>query len=458
MTTLSSTACKPPVTRDADRKTSRSVRAVATRLAGPAAQQGALFLFDQAVVSATNFFTVWAVARSCLPAELGAYSLAFTIVLFVRGIQEQVITVPYAVYCNRHRGDSLASFIGVSLMHQLVLSGVAVLGLLGLAGLLARGLGPTYLTATVWVLLGTLPVFLLRDFLRYITFAELRPLIAAAMDAAVSAIQVGCLSMLWWFHLLSVPRVYAVVGLACAAGCGGWFMARWHPIRMVPSQALRQWRQNWPFARWTLASQLLGSCTPQLLPWILAAVHGVAAAGLLAACNTLVGLSYVFIAGMVNFLLPKAARAFAQGGPAALASVLKPAAGVFVVVLGTLFLVTALSGDTLLLVVYGKYAGAGPVAALLALSILVTSLGVVAGGGLLAMERPAATFLADVCSVVALLAAAACLVPPLGALGAATANVVSMSVWSTIRMLTLLRLMRRAGRGPVAAQPVEVCP
>jgi len=458
MTTSSSTVCKPRSARGAGARTSRSVRAIAALLARPVTQQGALFLFDQAVVSATNFFTVWAVARACSPADLGAYSLAFTIVLFVGGIQQQAISVPYSVYCNRHRGEALASYTGSSLAHQLALSGVAVFGLLGLAGLLAVGLGPVYLTATVWVLLGTLPAFLLRDYLRNVTFAAIRPLVAVVMDVAVSVIQAGSLLLLWWFGTLSVPAVYAAIGAACAAGCAGWFLARWLPIRIVPSHALRQWRQNWTFARWTLASQLLGSCTPQLLPWILAAVHGVAAAGLLAACNTLVGLSYVFIAGMVNFLLPKAARAFARGGAAELASVLRPAAGVFLVVLGALFLAVAVSGDTLLLVVYGKYAGAGPVAALLALSILVTSLGVVAGGGLLAMERPAATFLADASGAAALLAAAACLVPPLGALGAAMANVVSMSVWSAIRVLTLLRLMRRAGGSPVAAESVEVCP
>ena len=59
------------------------------------------------------------------------------------------------------------------------------------------------------------------------------------------------------------------------------------------------------------------------------------------ACTTLVGLSNLFVIGFNNFLIPKAARAFAQQGVHALARVLRRATLCSAVVLGGLWLLTA---------------------------------------------------------------------------------------------------------------------
>ena len=144
------------------RATAAAVRRFRALTADPEFRKGALSIFDQAVVSGTNFGTSVIIGRLCERECLGVYALALSIVYFARGIQEQIVSAPYAVYGNRYRGDALAGYTGSILIHQLLFAMVTVIGLLIFAGLLMSGRGPQDLLPVVWVLLGAAPLLLLR--------------------------------------------------------------------------------------------------------------------------------------------------------------------------------------------------------------------------------------------------------------------------------------------------------
>jgi O-antigen/teichoic acid export membrane protein len=78
--------------------------------------------------------------------------------------------------------------------------------------------------------------------------------------------------------------------------------------------------------------------------------------------------------------------------------------------------------------------------------MLVGSLGITAGNGLWAMERPAANFAADVCTFAATIGSAIVLVGPLGILGAAMAILAGSSAGTLVRFFTLSRLLAGADR------------
>ena len=117
------------------------------------------------------------------------------------------------------------------------------------------------------------------------------------------------LSRQGWF---SAAAVYGVMGGACAVAGVYWWLLDRQPIRFSRTRCYADWARNWSFGRWALMSQVTGLAF-YVLPWLLAGVHGAAATGELAACSTLVGLSSLFVIGLNNFLMPKAARAFANG-------------------------------------------------------------------------------------------------------------------------------------------------
>ena len=430
------------------------VRPLAGTLTSPTARQGMLSIVDQAVVSAASFLTTVIVARATSREDLGIYYLALTLVLFARGIQAQLVFAPYVVYCHRREGNESAEYAGSVLVHQLILSAMAVVCLAALAGVLWLGIGPPALAPAIWVLLGALPLLQLREFYRSYSLCHLKVGVAVAVDATTAALQVGVLLVLWRFRLLSVASAYAMMGGAAAIVCLEWFACRRGRWRIQPARIAADWINNWSFARWALASFLIGCVSPYVMPWILAAVHGEASAGLLGACGTLAGIANMFVMGLGNFVSPKAARAFADKGRPALCRVLGTAAAVFGVVVGGLCLFSLFAGEWLVVFVYGRqFAGGGPVLAAYVASVLAISIGMVAGNGLWAIDRPKAALVPDLCALAVTLATAALLVGPLGALGVALAVLAGAATGAVMKSFVLFGLIRSLPIAPTVEAP-----
>jgi len=265
---------------------------------------------------------------------------------------------------------------------------------------------------------------------------------AIAIDVCVAVFQIGSLLALAYFQLLSVTLAYGMMGIACTIACGGWFLAKDRPLQFAWAGAVSDWWHNWGFARWALASHLIGFSTPYLMPWIVSMERGSAEAGVFAACVSIVGTASMFITGLAAFLIPRAALAFSQGGVRELRRVLRAAAALFAAVLGVFSLLVLLSGDFLLVLAFGaKYAGYGTVLGVLALSMMALSMGLTAGVGLWAIDRPDANIAADVCTLVVTLVIVFCLLQPLGVLGAALGDLGGKVAGTVVRYGTLRRLL-----------------
>jgi O-antigen/teichoic acid export membrane protein len=115
----------------------------------------------------------------------------------------------------------------------------------------------------------------------------------------------------------------------------------------------------------------------------------------------------------------------------------------FCATLGGVAAAAFLFGEQIARLVYGpQFAGAGVIIGVLSLSVLANSIGVVAGNGLWAIERPSASFAADVCSLVVVILAALVFVPLFGPLGAAIATLAGTASDAAVR-LVILRLSMR---------------
>ncbi len=411
---------------------------------------GPLALIDQAVVSGASFATSVLVARAWSPDEFGVYSLALGLTLVARAVLGELVASPYTVYSGRYQGRELAEYTGSTLVHYLVLTGLAGAGLAAATVVLwVRGAEAAGAVGAAAV---ACPFLLLREYVRRVDLAQLEVGAVLATDAAVAAGQMGGLVLLWECRLLSVVTALGVLGAAAAAAFVVWCTVRLPAVRVVPARVGGDWRQNWGFARWAVVGFMVGSATPYVLPWVIASAAGEGATGVFVACVTLVNVAGMYIAGVTNYLTPRAARAYTTGGVGELRRVLGRTALMFSVILGGFAAAVAAAGDRPAVLVYGPaYAGCGTVLAVLAAQVWVTSLGVTAGNGLWALDRPRANAAADAITILATVMAVWVLLPPYGVVGAALGALAGTTVGVLARVAVLLRLLRgAAGRpGPV---------
>ena len=274
----------------------------------------------------------------------------------------------------------------------------------------------------------------------------------------MAVLQLSGLIFLGYFGLLSLFRIFAVMGGACGLACLGWYVLARPRLRFVRARFLPDWRYNWGFGKWALQTFVLGNTTPQIMLWLVTATLGAAATGLFGACSNLVGITYVILCGADNMLTPQAAHAFATGGVHELRRLLIFAGAFVVITMGGFCLLFLVAGNWLFTLAFGiHYQGTTAILVALALSALVSGLSFVAGNGLWAIDQPRSNFVADACCMVVTLLAAAILIHPFGALGAALATLAGTFVAAVVRIVTLVRRLEadvlKRGVSEVSAIP-----
>ena len=404
-----------------------------------AASHEILSLFDQAIVSATAFATAVIIGRMTSPDELGFYYTTLTAILIVIGIQDQMIAVPYMFFAKRFQGESHAKYAGSVWLHHLVLTSVTVLVLLGAIGFFSAR-GSTAILPGLWALVGAAPLILLREDLRRFMFADLHIGSAIVVDITVSVAQLAGLFVLGYFGKLTLFSIFSVMGGACALAAVVWLLIDPPQLEFSVERFRSDWTHNWAFGKWALRGHLLNSTTPYLMIWLVNVAVSPAAAGLLGACTSLIGITRVIQAGVTNVLTTQASCAFTSGGWSSLRRLLWRNTLFLALTLGSACLLFIVTGDRLAVLVFGSLGrGSGPILIVLAFAMLCSSFSVVAGNGLWAIERARSNFFADIFCAAGILGVAALAVVPFGAFGAALAVLAGNCLAMVVRVIILFR-------------------
>jgi O-antigen/teichoic acid export membrane protein len=407
----------------------------------PLASRGLLSIIDQAVYSGTSFATAVLIGRATSPDQLGIYYLMISIILAISGVQEQLVAAPYVVYSKRRQGRELAEYAGSMWAHNLVITIVAAAGLLiAIFVLSANGFSKS--VPGLLALLSAAPILLFRQWIRRFSLANLDVRSTILLDTAISIMQLGGLAALGYFGLLSLLRIFLVMGSSSGLACAGWYLWSRPRLQFVPARFLADWRHNWVFSKWALQTYVLGNSTPQLMVWLVSATIGAASTGIFGACSNLVGLSYVILCGVGNVLTPQAAHAYATGGVKELRRVLLIAGAFMALTTGGMCMVVLTTGDWLVVLAFGPhYYGTGAILFVLALASAMNALSIICGNGLWAIDQPRLNFVADVCCMVVTLVAAAILIASYGVLGAALASLAGATSAAILRAVTVVRYL-----------------
>lgn len=397
-----------------------------------------LAVFDQGMISGTNFVTAILIGRCCGAETLGIYSLVAAAIAMIVGIQDQLITAPYVLYHNRKTQRTLKRYCGSVLLHQFVFSALIAAGIL-LCLLSGPQFSPTVQSVTL-VLLIAAPGILLRAFIREIALAHYDVITVVLVDAVVCVSQLAIVVSLFALDAVNLPTVYCVLGAACVVTAAVWMRQNRQRFEFDLQAVQVTWLRNWRFGRWALATHLAGTSTPYIMPWVLFAMRGDKETGLLASCSVIVGVANILLSGLGDFLTPRAATAYATGGIKNLRRILRSMLGLSVLAIGSVVAVSALFGEQIINVLYdGRFAGTGTMVTVMSLSVLANAFGNVAGNGLWALDKPRANFVADMVTLIFAVATAPMLIGPYGALGAAGSTLAATTTGAVVRQLIFMQ-------------------
>ena len=397
-----------------------------------------LAVFDQGMISGTNFVTAILIGRCCGAETLGIYSLVAAAIAMTVGVQDQLITAPYVLYHNRKKHRSLKRYAGSVLLHQFVFSALISIGVA--VCLFAGAASSSTAQMVTLILLIAAPGILLRAFIREVALAHYDVMTVVLVDAVVCVCQLAVVGGLFAVEALNLATVYCVLGAACVVTAAVWM--KYNRGRFVFDREATSvsWTRNWRFGRWALATHLAGTSTPYIMPWVLFALRGDRETGLLASCSVIVGIANILLSGLGDFLTPRAASAYASGGIKQLRKILRSMLGLSVIAIGSVVAVSALFGEQIIDVLYnGRFAGTGTMVTVMSLAVLANAFGNVAGNGLWALDRPRANFVADMLTLVVAISTAPILIGPYGALGAAGSTLAASAFGAFFRQLIFMQ-------------------
>lgn len=443
--TIQDIAAVPPLT-SAERSQSR-IQRFAERVENSDGLSSLLAIFDQGMISGTNFLTAIVIGRCCGADTLGLYALIASAIALLLGVQEQLITAPYVMYHGRKGPKGLRRYTGSIILHQCLFTALAFLTFGGF--ILNGGVQMSLFKPVALTLVMAFPAILFRGFVREVALAHCRVLTVVMIDATVCVTQLVVLASLFATDSVSLVFVYAAMGGTCLLTSLIWLRQNRSAVTFSRTGTTVHWLRNWRFGRWALATHVAGTSTPYIMPWVLFMMHGEAATGFLASCSVIVGIANILMSGMSDFLTPRAAAAYAEGGLHGLRRILRVMALFSALAIGIVCVVSLFFGEQIITILYdGKFPGAGELVVLLTFAVLANALGNVAGNGLWALNQPRANFVADLIALTTAISAALIFVKPHGPKGAAIAILVASVMGAAARIGIFQRhLMSRAESG-----------
>ena len=268
----------------------------------------ALAVLDQGIVSLSNFATGMVVAKAVAPEEFGTYSLFYTGLLLLSGLQNACITGPLRVLGVRQDEAGRAGYFSAQARLQLYLGAAQLLGvalLFGLVGDMDPSLLVTFMACVF--------LFQLQELGRVIHLTRLDTVSLLELDIVTHAARLGGLLILASMDMLSAGVALAAIALAALFGV----LWTWRKLELSVSKSARPGdvaRANWNFGRWLLLETLAYSASTQIYLFAMALWLDKQAVAVLAALQVLVNTMNVLVTGVANHAIPVARRKLTTSG------------------------------------------------------------------------------------------------------------------------------------------------
>lgn len=415
--------------------------------------KGGLALTDQGLFAGAQFVLNILLARWLLPAEYGAFAVAYSVFVLASGAHSALLLEPMIIFGSGRYFKSRRSYLKAVLRgHWLVTVPVGLL-LLG-TGLLLGRLDSPAVGHALSALGLALPLMLFAWLTRRAFYIEMRPGRAAVGSAiyfcSLIALIVGLHSA---GMLLPAPAILAM-GIAALLRGGfelAWLRFQW-PASTKKFAAGNLAAEHWGYGRWALAAALAIWVPLNVYYLVLPAWFGLKAAGVLKALMNLANPANHSLMAFGSLVLPLLVRHRDKGGIGLVRQTVRRIAALFLMgSVAYLFVLWLFRVQFIHLLYGGKYLEySGLPVLLVGLAPFVMAGVVTLGAALRACERPDRIFWSYLTGSIVAVTVGIWLAARLGLVGALVGYLLSSAVligvlWHFYRKLTWLGTAARFG-------------
>ncbi len=344
-------------------------------------------LFDQVLISGTNFVTMVLAARAMHPdsSAFGEFSLVYSALLFTNVFQSTLVTQPHNVLASTRKGEAYrrhTTATGAGQLAMVVMQALLALSIALFAFLRGWGVAPLLLA-----LVPTIIAWQLQEFVRRVLYTEGRMGAAFINDLISYGGQALVVLYLYANWHLTGPMAFYAITITSLLGTGfGVWQLRHSWTRHLDLFVLSE---NWHFGKWLAGAELLGWCSSlHMYLYIAAIILGTQASGELKSAQILYGPARVFAFFLGSVLPIRFAKSHHAGGEALLHQQFKSTAKLILPVLAAYCLFVAVFGQPLLRVLYGHaFQGSALLLALYSISALFNYVEMFVAAALTATKR-----------------------------------------------------------------------
>lgn len=259
-----------------------------------------LSVFDQGMVSLSNFLTTVIAARTLAPDQFGMFSLFYATLLILSGVQNALITGPTRVLGVQKAGGGTTDYFQTQIYLQLIL-GIAIT-LISVTSLIASasaksGVGISFSLCVFFVQL--------QELARAILATKLSLVSLLLLDLLTHSLRILLVMVLAATQELTTSSLFLAIGIPCAITAS--IFLRFHRMEGVQLNVLLMCAlENWMFGRWILIETFAYTISSQLYFYITALMVSIESVGALNAVLSVLNLVNVLLSGVMGFAIPVA--------------------------------------------------------------------------------------------------------------------------------------------------------
>ncbi len=274
-----------------------------------------LSILDQGLISGASFLLNLFLARWLTGEAYGAFAVAFATFLFLSGYHNVLLIEPMTVLGPaKYEGNMSAYFAAQLKLHAIVGGALCALLLMASGVMRAVGVQRELLTATVGSALA-LPFLLLLWLVRRMCYVVQNPSIAACSSLVYISLMLAGILVLRAQKSLSPFSTFLWIGAASVIAAV-WPLSEIGILRAGRAGACPLGpviRESWNYGRWLVASTTLLSVASQAQTYIVAALIGLSAAGVLRAMQIPALVMTQVVTAVAILVLPTMSYDFGLG-------------------------------------------------------------------------------------------------------------------------------------------------